>query len=120
MAGELVPVVMLPRFTCLSGAGTFKTIAMDVTAYSSAILSIWRSALVGGSPTFIFGFEESSDQNTWTNCTVSPAISDPGTNTEVQYTVTLKKRWFRVFVTLTDAGVVSTCWMTGFLEERIA
>ena len=118
MAGQLIPVVLMPRFTCLSGADTFRTIAMDVTPYSSGLLSVWRSPLLGSSPTFAFLFEESSDQVTWTACTISPSETDPGADDETQYTVTLKKRWLRVAITLGGGSPVATLWIAGFLEER--
>lgn len=119
MAGVLTPVVMLPRYTCYSGAGSFTTIAMDVTSYVTATLSAWRSALVpaAGSPTFALAFEESTDQVSWVACTVSPSQPDP-TSTETQYTVTLKRRWFRVKVTLGGTDPVATCWCVGFFEDR--
>jgi hypothetical protein len=90
---------------------------MDVTAYVSATLNAWRSALVGTTPTFALAFEESTDQVTWTACSVSPSQPDP-TSTETQYSVTLKKRWFRVKVTLGGTAPVATCWCVGFFEER--
>jgi len=111
---------MLPRFSCYSGADAFKTIGMDVTAYQKATLNTWRSPLVGTAPTFAIAFEESTDQDTWSNCACSPAAGDPGADTETQYVVTLAKRWFRVKVTLTGTSsqVTATCWCVGFLEER--
>lgn len=119
MAGVQTPVVMLPRYSTYAGAEDFVTIAMDVTAYVTATLNVWRAALVGTSPTFAIAFEESTDQNNWTACTVSPASTpDPGADTETQYTVTLAKRWFRVKVTLGGTDPVSTCWCVGFFEER--
>ncbi len=118
MAGELVPLVMIPRYTTFAGAETYRTIWMDVTAYSAVILNVWRAPLVGGSPTFAIGFEESTDQVIPSDCTVTPASTpDPGASDETQYVVTLKKRWFRVTVTL-NAQTVATCWAVGFLEER--
>ncbi|MEJ2202960.1 MAG: hypothetical protein P8170_02490 [Gemmatimonadota bacterium] len=39
MAGELVPLVLIPRYTSYVGDGTFTTIAMDVTEYESAIVN---------------------------------------------------------------------------------
>ncbi len=118
MAGMQTPVVMLPRYSCYSGADDFTTIAMDVTAYVKATLNVWRSPLVGTSPTFAIAFEESTDQNSWSACTVTPGTSDPGADTETQYDVTLTKRWFRVKVTLGGTDPVSTCWCVGFFEER--
>jgi hypothetical protein len=111
---------MLPRYSCYSGADTFMTIAMDVSAYSKATLNVWRSATVGTSPTFQLTFEESTDQVYWSTCTSSPtpASNEPAVDTETQYTVTLAKRWFRVKIALGGTNPVSTCWCVGFFEER--
>ena len=121
MSGELVPLVLLPRYTTFTGAGTFTTIAMDVTEYQSAIINAWRGVLNGtGSPTFTISFEESTDQVSWTTCTDGSG-GDPTQNTEAQYTPTLKKRWFRAKVVLTGTEPVAvTCWAVGFLELRIS
>lgn len=120
MAGVLTPVVMLPRYSCYSGAEDFITIAMDVTSYVTATLNVWRATLVGSSPTFGIYFEESTDQVGWSACGVAPSGHDPGAHTETQYVVTLAKRWFRVRVTLggTSGDVVATCWCVGFFEDR--
>ena len=127
MAGELVPLVMLPRYTTYAGKVTsayFTTIALDVTQYESAILNVWRGKIVGTAetPPFKMWFEESTDQDTWSVCTGSPGDTsggDPGEGTETQYTLTLKKRWFRVKIELQNADNVVSCWAVGFLEERL-
>lgn len=118
MAGMQTPVVMVPRYSCYSGADDFMTIAMDVTAYSKATLNIWRSPLVGTTPTFAFLFQESTDQVTWSACAISPSGTDPGADSETQYEVTLTKRWFRLKLTLGGTDPVATCWCVGFFEER--
>jgi hypothetical protein len=117
MAGNLTPLVMLPRYTTFSGANTFTTVGMDVTDYSKAILNVWRGAMNGSSPTYAISFEESTDQETWATCSGGSG-GDPGANTEVQYTPTLAKRWFRVKVVLGGTQPVATCWAVGFLEQR--
>jgi hypothetical protein len=119
MPGELVPLVMLPRYTTLTGATIFTTIAMDVTEYSSAILNIWRGRLVnlGG---IKFNLQESTDQETWTACAGTTVDYDPGQETEGQQTATLKKRWFRLSVGLTGTDPQATVWAVGFLEQREA
>lgn len=116
MAGMLVPLVLLPRFTTLSGATTFSTVAMEVPDYESAVVDLWRSsgANLG---TFTVTYEESTDQNTWTTCGGTP-FNDPGANAQIQHKPTLSKRWFRISITLTGANAVVTCWCVGFLEMR--
>ena len=118
MAGELVPLVLIPRYSTLSGAGDFTTVAMDVTQYERAIVNVWRGELVGTSPTFGVTFEESTDQTTWSTCSGSPSGGDPGQDTEQQWQPTLQKRWFRIKVAMGGTGPVGTCWAVGFLEER--
>jgi hypothetical protein len=117
MAGELVPLVLLPRYTTYAGDSEFTTIAMDVTDYTTAYVNAWRGVLLGTTPTFAIVFQESTDQQTWTTCTNGTG-GDPGEETEAQYTPTLKKRWFRAKVTLTGTAPVATCWAIGFLELR--
>jgi hypothetical protein len=118
MAGELVPLVMIPRFTTYAGVGTYSTIAMEVTEYQSAILNVWRGPAVG---TWGIRFEESTDGVGWADCTVTPSGTppyDPTENTEIQYVATLRKRWFRVSAVLAGTNPVATCWAVGFLEQR--
>jgi hypothetical protein len=120
MAGELVPLVMMPRYSVYSGETTFTTIAMDVTDYQTAILNLWRGKLVTNT-TLLISAEESTDQVTWATCTGGTGV-DPGVETEVQMTATLKKRWFRLKLVLgVSAGSpypVATCWAVGYLEQR--
>jgi hypothetical protein len=120
MAGELVPLVMLPRYTTLAGASTFTTIAMDVTDYQTAILNIWRGRLITDT-TFAVTCEESTDQETWSTCAgTNVSAYDPGQETEGQASATIKKRWFRVKVVLATTGDPphASCWAVGFLEQR--
>ena len=117
MAGELVPLVLIPRYSSYCGAYNFTTIAMDVTEYQNAIVNVWRSELAGTGSAFQISFEESTDQDTWTTCT-NGSGGDPGQNTEAQYTPELKKRWFRAKVALTGTQPVASVWAVGFLELR--
>ena len=123
MAGELTPVVLLPRYTTLAGipsAGLayFSTVAMDVTPFQNAIVSVWRGKVVGTAAVPKLNFEESSDGVNWTLCSGTTANFDPGENTEVQYTAPLKKKWFRLTVELGNVTNTLTFWAAGFLEER--
>lgn len=118
MPGANVPLVLLPRFTCLAGATTFRTVPLDVNDYANATVNLWRGALAGTTPTLGVTFEESTDQNTWTTCGGTVLDLDPGEDEEVQVVAHLQKRWFRLVVELdgTDPGV--TCWAVGALERR--
>jgi len=119
--GELVPLVLLPRYTSYVGASTFVTIAMDVTEYQTAIVNIWRGKLTGSSPTILLTFQESTDQVNWTTCAgTNVAAYDPGQETEGQASATIAKRWFRVQVVLGGTSPAGTCWAVGFLEQRLS
>jgi len=118
MAGELVPLVMLPRYSTLAGATSFTTIAMDATDYQTAILNVWRGKLISGG-TFAVTSEESTDQDTWSTCSgTNCSAYDPGEATEGQVSATIKKRWFRIKVVLTATDAQATCWAVGFLKQR--
>ena len=118
MAGELVPLVMMPRYTTLAGASNFTTIAMDVTDYQTAILNVWRGKLIAGT-TFTVSAEESTDQEVWTACSGTNCTNyDPGQEAEGQVSATVKKRWFRIRVTLGGGDPQATAWAVGFLEQR--
>jgi len=116
MAGELVPLVLLPRYSSLVSSHSFTTIGMEVSAYSKAIVNVWRGA-VTNSGTFAVVFEESTDQLTWTTCTNGTG-GDPGAGSEAQYVPELNKRWFRIKVTLSGTDPSVSCWAIGFLEMR--
>jgi len=119
MAGELVPLVLLPRYTTYAGDTQFTTIAMDVTEFQNAILNCFRGDLIGTAPTIGLTFQESTDQVTWSTCSGTTPAWDPGP-TEDQVTAALTKRWFRVIVQLGGIDNIATCWIVGFLEERLA
>jgi hypothetical protein len=127
MPGELVPLVLLPRYTTYAGKPTtgtlyFSTVAMDVTAYSSAIVNVWRGKILGsvGTPVIAFTFQESTDGVNWTTCAGTTAPETPAENVEVQYLPEFSKRWFRLIVELGDDDNVVTCWAVGFLVERLS
>ena len=116
MAGTYVPLVLIPRYTTLSGATTFTTIAMDVTDYEQAVVDFWRSAGSNLS-TLTISFEESMDQVIWSVCAGGP-YTDPGANAQSQFTPALSKRWFRISVAPTASNCVVTLWCIGFLMMR--
>ena len=117
MAGNRIPLVLMPRFSSYNGANNFYTIGMDVTDYESAEINAWRGSMLGTGPTFALSFEESTDQVNWSTCT-NGSGGDPGSNTEAQYVPTLSKRWFRVKLALGGTAPGVTCWAIGFLVQR--
>lgn len=118
MAGELVPLVVIPRYSTLVGTTSFTTVGMEVSDYSKAIVNVWRGDLTGTSPGFGITFQESTDQQTWSTCTGTTAGADPGLDTETQYQATLTKRWFRIKIDLSGTDPAVSCWAIGFLEMR--
>lgn len=119
MAGELVPLVLLPRYSTFSGATVFTTIGIDVSDYESAIVNVWRGNFIGtGPPTFGITLEESTDRDEWAACSGATADYDPGGATEGQLTAALKRRWLRAKVTITGTDPSVSCWAVGFLELR--
>lgn len=127
MLPEQVPVVLVPRSTTLAGAiggsDGFTTVALDVTAFSRAVVTVWRGVVIGDPPPpmtdpFEIVFEESTDRVTWATCAGSPVIQ-PVENVQLGCTVTLAKRWFRVRIVLAQANNVASCWVAGFLEKRM-
>lgn len=132
MAGQLVPLVLIPRYTTLAGlppATTpadlrdFVTTPIDVTPYQEAYVTTWRGALIGtaASPpqtALKINLEESSDQQYWTLCDGCPGGFGPLENEQLKYTITLTKRWLRLRTALLNADNIVTCYAVGFLRER--
>jgi hypothetical protein len=122
MAGELVPFVMIPRFTSYFGANEFSTVALDVSAFAGGTLSLWRGKLMGTSPTFKLYTENSHDGYTWFPYPVIAGVPqpwDPGADTAIDLGLDLSRRYFRVRIVLTGTDVGVTCWCTGLLEYRL-
>ena len=117
MAGELETTTLIPRFSSFLGAGTYRSVGLGVTDFAAATVHVWRGPLIGTSPTVSFAFEESIDQENWTVC-AGDAGGDPGASAEGVYAITLKKRWFRIKVTLGGTNPGVTCWTVAGLERR--
>jgi len=119
MAGLYVPLVMIPRFTSYVGAGTYTSVAMDVSEFAHFILTVWRGPLVSGtSPTFTMVFEESDDADVWSAFSGISTINTANANSVVESDLT--RRWMRVKVTLAQSTstIAITCWAIGNLERR--
>lgn len=124
MAGMSVPVVMVPRFTTLCGTVVFETMAMDVSRYSGAELTVWRGEMAGTTPTFTVTCEESTDgtedPGSWTVCTGGSA-NTIAENVQEQLSITFVKRLFRIKIALAATGIpVASCWINGFFVQRIS
>ncbi len=117
MVGELVPVVMVPRYTGMVGAQDFVTVPLEVSDYTGASLVVWRGPLIGTNPTFTVYMETSLDNVNWIT---SPAGSDPGANTAALIAAPFSgRRWFRVRITLGGTAPGVTCWCAGHMELRV-
>jgi hypothetical protein len=123
MAGILVPVVMIPKYTCYSGIPTgpsatgFVTQPCDVRAYAGFSLNFWRSPMFGtGSPGITVWFEESVDE--FPDFTAIGGSHTPNASDENPYTGSFTKQWFRIRVILTGDTPVVTCFCAGFFEQR--
>jgi len=119
MTGEMVPLVVLPRFTSYVGAGTFSTAPMDVSEFTGGEVTFWRGPLVGGAAMapFTTHFEGSHDALNWT--AVSPPVTSA--NASSWFALPFPKRWFRVRVVLQadGSGVVGiSLWLAGAIERR--
>jgi hypothetical protein len=117
MAGRLFPLVLLPRLTTLAGAGTFRTIGVDVSAFEGAIVHVWRGGLRGTGPTMSLGFEESEDQASWFDC-AGGAPFTPSADQETMVELTLKRRYLRAVVTLAGTDVAVSLFAVGHLISR--
>ena len=123
MAGTLVPLVMFPRYSGFSWddhSVVLSTVPIDVSDYQSAILTVWRGPVRSG-VTFGISLEESTDQNTWTECDATQSQPyDPGSGDQGVQVATLAKRWLRASIQLGGAASTheATCWAIGHLERR--
>jgi len=117
MAGKRFPVVLIPRYSTYAGANDFTTIGMEVTPFSSALITIWRNNLIGSSPTCTFEFEESTDRTVWTTCS-GGGTTDPGADTQQEVSLDLRKRYLRAKVSLGGGGVAATLYAIGYFTAR--
>lgn len=117
MAGERVPVVLVPRFTTFVGASDFVPFVLDVTAYAALELTVWRAPLVGTTPIFRVFCYESIDRVLWSECS-GPQGDEPPESVETPYVWQLTSRWLRLRLALGGTNPGVTCWAQGFLVRR--
>lgn len=117
MAGERIPIVIIPRFTTFAGASTFFSYALEVSEYSELQLTLWRAPLVGSGAVFQLSTQQSLNRSDWQSCPGSQDV-DPGTNLESAYAWPLDTQWLRTKLVLSGSGPVVTCWAQGFLIRR--
>lgn len=114
MSGELVPLIMVPRFTGYLGAGTYVTAPLGVDGYDTARLTLWRGPLIGTSPTVTLILEESQDAERWY---ALDQTTGGGKSSDLD--VGLTRRWLRLRIVLSGTNAGFTCWATGTLQRRL-
>jgi hypothetical protein len=118
LTGELVPLVLIPRFTTYVGTGDYTSVGIDVSGFASGVMIASRGPLLGTTPSCDVYIEESEDQdpNNWHVLdSVDLAAVSPET---LEFTIT--RRWLRVRVSLSSSDAAVTCWCSGSLERRVA
>jgi hypothetical protein len=118
MPENTVPVVLFGRFSTLAGGSAFATLPVNVVAYETAMIHVWRGR-IGPTSAFAFALEESNDGTVWTVL----ISGDPGTETEALMAATLTKAYLRAKVSLSDPSdvPVATCYAVGeLLLRRVA
>lgn len=113
-----IPLVLIPRHTAYVGQGTYTTVGLDVAAFESARVTLWRGALIGAGTTLRVTLQESDDQDTWVTCGNTTASMDIPENTELVASPDFSRRYFRVQSVLTGSNAGVTCRATGFLVRR--
>lgn len=113
MSGRQHPLVLVPRFTTYAGPGDFTTSPVDVSRFLDGMIHMWRSALVGTSPSLLFHFEESTDQEVWSQV----ASLDPGAGTEATLPLLFTRPLLRARVEIFGGDTVATCYAHGYLLE---
>lgn len=118
LTGEIVPIVLIPRFSTFAGAGTaYPGIAIDVTDYDSGTVRAWRGPILGtSSPGLSLVIEHSSDGLNWSQL-VAPSLASV---TTVEVTLTLTRRFLRITATLSGTNPAVTLWCSGQLRKRVA
>ncbi|MCE9635091.1 MAG: hypothetical protein K8T90_05230 [Planctomycetes bacterium] len=112
MQGELVPVVMFPRFTTLIGEADYETAALDVTDFDRAVLSFEQGVTFPGGGTMTVYFEDSHDGDRWF------PLASASLATQI-VRLDLPRRWFRMRISITGPAAI-TCWCAGTLRRRVA
>jgi hypothetical protein len=112
MAGQAVPLVLIPRYTSYVGANTFTTVPLAVSDYEQAHVTFWRGRCPGS---FAAVFETSHDALVWTNALGTTTIT--AVDTSDRWDIPLDRRWFRIRIALGTTSI--TCWATGLLTRRL-
>lgn len=118
LEGQITPLVLIPRFTSYinpSSTRDFPSVALDASAYSGGEVVLWCGPLIGSSASVDVEIQDSEDGVIWT-----ALDSGGGSSSSETLTLTLKRRWLRIVVTLAGTNAAITCWCSGYLKRRVA
>ena len=116
MAAVTVPIILLGRYSTFTGEGTFTTFPVNVMAYQSMELTVWRGEIPANT-SFQLKVETSMDRVTWDVA----ALNDPGQDQEQTIPIDIEAAWLRGKVTLAKTGSEwpeVTCYAVGALVSR--
>ena len=125
MNGELLPLVMIPRFTSYVGEGTYTTVPLEISEFEGAAIEFWRGHLAGKAQgaTFAAYLEEAFEASPPTLADWTTLASTTADNASNLYQVAFSQRYFRIRIVLvkdaTNGLAAITCWAAGTLERRI-
>jgi len=109
-------VVFFGRYTSFAGETSFPTVPINIVAYDSLRLELWRGPSADAGDLFTLAVEGSVDQLNWTSIG-----SQTITQSVQQLTVPLDYPWLRVLVDVVAGGAalpVATGYVIGNLYRR--
>lgn len=118
MAGQNVPVVLVPRYTTYLGPQQFLGEAIPVSPYERVSVVYWQGPYLSGATAVRLYFQQSNDGSTWSDCPGGPWAPTSVLPGEFPFSADLTMAWMRLVVSLTGAGSGLTCWVRGFFEKR--
>ena len=115
MAGVLLSLVMIPRFSTYLGPQFYYGFALDVTAFDALTLSMWSGPQPGGATNVSLVIEGSVDRTSWIGVNTAWGLL-PGV--ETQQSLDLTVPWIRSFLSVQGPNSAVTCWAQGSLSKR--
>lgn len=109
MQGQMVPVILLPRFTSFAGLGVYETAPLEVTEYDRMVVVLGRNVVAIDAATVTF--QDSHDGVEWFDLHTESGVGTVD--------VTLTRRWFRLTIELENDASYVTYWCAGQLRRRV-
>ncbi len=124
MKGEMVPLILIPRYTTYVGNQDegFPSVPMEMTAYEDGEVVFWRGELLtsgGVTPDVRFHLEASMDAVAWTPISTGATGMPIPAKTPVSVGVGFSKKWFRVRTVLYGNEATVSCWAIGQVNTRV-